>query len=63
MHGSGDNYSLEKMYETQTLWDEYMSESAANYIKIYPNSTLVVIAGLGHGENMYNKCMKTILYL
>jgi len=36
------------MYETQTLWDEYMSESAANYLKSFPESTLVLIAGRGH---------------
>jgi uncharacterized iron-regulated protein len=52
-HGNGNNNNhdmaaLQRMYETQTLWDEYMSESAALYLKQFPQSTLVVIAGLGH---------------
>jgi uncharacterized iron-regulated protein len=51
-HGEGQRNiaALERMYETQTLWDEYMAESAANYIKqqTQNNKYLVVIAGVGH---------------
>lgn len=47
-HGDLNPTGLERMYETQTLWDEYMSESAANYLNQHPQSTLVVIAGRGH---------------
>lgn len=49
-HGGSnhDMAALQRMYETQTLWDEYMSESAALYLNQFPESTLVVIAGLGH---------------
>jgi uncharacterized iron-regulated protein len=36
------------MYETQTLWDEYMAESAAIFIDRNPSKTLLVIAGTGH---------------
>ena len=44
LHGA-DQQKMERMYETQTLWDEYMSESAVNYLKKFPSSTLVLIAG------------------
>ena len=47
--GNGDTDLLDRMYQTQTLWDEYMSESVSNYAKLFPKSKVVVIAGLGHG--------------
>lgn len=47
-HFAQDPSQLERLYETQTLWDEYMSESAALYLEKFPASTLVIIAGLGH---------------
>ena len=40
--------SLQRMYEAQTLWDEYMAESSAFYIKSNPSHLLLVIAGVGH---------------
>ena len=40
--------ALENMYQAQTLWDEYMAESAANYIAKNPTAILLVIAGVGH---------------
>eukprot|EP01039_Chlorochromonas_danica_P011223 gene11223-12520_t len=48
VHGINDPAVVERYYETQTLWDEYMSESAALYLKANPEDTLVVVAGLGH---------------
>lgn len=48
VHSQLDGRTLEHMYQTQTLWDEYMSESAAQYLTAFPSSTLVLIAGLGH---------------
>jgi len=39
---------LQHMYEAQTLWDEYMAESASNYVNANPDQTLMVIAGAGH---------------
>jgi uncharacterized iron-regulated protein len=39
---------LQHMYEAQTLWDEYMAESASNYVNDNPDQTLMVIAGSGH---------------
>jgi len=50
-HGNTDTSkaALERMYETQTLWDEYMAESASNYLKQTNNDKyLVIIAGIGH---------------
>ena len=47
-HFVNDPSQLDRLYETQTLWDEYMSESAAQYLDKFPTSTLVIIAGLGH---------------
>jgi uncharacterized iron-regulated protein len=44
---------MQHLYEAQTLWEEYMSESAANYLKRYPNHKLLVIAGLGHVLGRY----------
>lgn len=39
---------FERMYEAQTLWEEYMSESASMFLKSNPETTLVVLAGKGH---------------
>ena len=39
---------LERMYQAQVLWDEYMSETASNYIQENKDKYLIVIAGLGH---------------
>lgn len=52
--GHGDAVSNEstvfmnRLYEAQTLWDEYMAESASNFVKGNPNTKLMVIAGSGH---------------
>lgn len=53
MGASGDIHqmnsaAMQNMYEAQTLWDEYMAESAANYARRNPNQILLVIAGAGH---------------
>ena len=48
-HGSRvPQEKLAKMYEAQTLWDEYMAESAAKYMDSHPDSRLVVLAGASH---------------
>ena len=39
---------LYKYYQAQTLWDEYMAESAAKYMDSHPDSRLVVLAGASH---------------
>lgn len=40
--------SMQKLYEAQTLWDEYMSETAARHVAKHPEQMLLVIAGVGH---------------
>jgi uncharacterized iron-regulated protein len=43
-----DSSASQRLYETQCLWDEYMADSAGQYITKYPSHTLVIIAGYGH---------------
>eukprot|EP01035_Chromulina_nebulosa_P022434 gene22434-29050_t len=50
-HGGSNGLSklqIEHLYESQTLWDEYMSESVSDFIKSNRAVTLLVIAGSGH---------------
>ena len=47
-HGKINGALFQKLYESQTLWDEYMAESASNFIQSNPYVTLLVIAGSGH---------------
>ena len=47
-HGTMESDAFTRMYEVQTLWDEYMAESAAMYNDQHPDDLLVVIAGVGH---------------
>ena len=62
-HGVLKGASLQRLYDTQCLWDEYMAESATNYLNINPQSTLVVIAGSGHvigRHGLPNRIMKRL---
>lgn len=43
--GSGD---FERFEEVQLLWDEFMAERAAEYLKEHPGRRLVILAGNGH---------------
>eukprot|EP01041_Mallomonas_annulata_P009966 gene9966-20727_t len=48
-HVPSNREALDRMYQAQTLWDEYMAESAANYIQSSaPDSILCIIAGATH---------------
>jgi uncharacterized iron-regulated protein len=47
-HGNVKSDAFNRMYEVQTLWDEYMAESASMYAKDHADDLLVVIAGVGH---------------
>ena len=47
MH-SGADRDFDRFLQVQLLWDEYMAESAAAYLKRHPNRKLVVLAGSGH---------------
>ncbi|GAB0495447.1 hypothetical protein MMPV_006748 [Pyropia vietnamensis] len=42
---------LRHYYEAETLWDEYMAESAAAVLEADPACRLVVLAGTAHVEN------------
>lgn len=47
--GASDDPGLERMYEAQCLWDDYMADSAALVFDSQSrDSLLVVIAGVGH---------------
>eukprot|EP00904_Undaria_pinnatifida_P011366 jgi/Undpi1/735/HiC_scaffold_10.g04199.m1 len=47
-HGRGmDSEAMGRMYEAQTLWDEYMAETASQYIK-RAGGRMVLLAGNGH---------------
>ncbi|TFJ87611.1 hypothetical protein NSK_000962 [Nannochloropsis salina CCMP1776] len=45
--------ALERLYEAQTLWDEYMAESAARLLEADPRSRMIVLAGTNHIQNRY----------
>mmetsp|Transcript_38115 Transcript_38115/g.38803 ORF Transcript_38115/g.38803 Transcript_38115/m.38803 type:complete len:385 (-) Transcript_38115:174-1328(-) len=48
-HLPSSDQGWQHMYEAQTLWDEYMAETAANYISQAPSDSLLcVIAGVNH---------------
>lgn len=47
-HSISNDETIENMYETQTLWDEYMSDSASHYLLSNPSNLLLCIAGIGH---------------
>ncbi len=36
------------LYQSQILWDETMAETIANYLKKYPRTIMIVLAGNGH---------------
>lgn len=48
MHLHGGDGGFERFMQVQLLWDEYMAESAANYLRKNPSRKLVVLAGSGH---------------
>ena len=40
---------VQRMYESQSLWDEYMAQSCANFLeKDTKKKTLIVMAGIAH---------------
>ena len=51
-HGeaANDPDALQRMYESQVVWDEYMSESAALWLQRHPTACMCVLAGTGHVE-------------
>lgn len=47
MHPHSDK-QFDKFLQVQILWDEYMADSAASYLREHPDRQLVVLAGSGH---------------
>lgn len=45
---SGSDRRFDRFLQVQLLWDEYMAESAADYLQRNPGRKLVVLAGSGH---------------
>lgn len=45
-HPEGNSFA--NFVDGQVLWDEYMAETAANYLRNHPDSRMVILAGLGH---------------
>jgi len=45
--GYKQNPKLDKIYESQALWDEYMAETASKYLG-YRGGRMVVLAGVNH---------------
>lgn len=43
-----DPDALDRMYQAQCLWDEYMAESVSRQVAQARDSLFVVIAGVGH---------------
>jgi uncharacterized iron-regulated protein len=50
MHPKDDDADFEHFLEVRLLWDEGMAERAADYLERHPQTTLVVLAGVGHVE-------------
>lgn len=48
-NGDGDE-TLKRYYQVQVLWEEWMSQSAANSLKLNPGARLVTLIGSGHVE-------------
>lgn len=48
-HPHGGNF--ERFYSIQTLWDETMAQTAADYLRGAKGSLIVVLAGHGHIDN------------
>lgn len=58
--GAGEK-NFENFLDAQLLWDEGMAERAAHYLKEYPNSRMVVLAGTGHlvyGQGIPNRLLR-----
>jgi uncharacterized iron-regulated protein len=48
-HGGKSNSSdFENFFRAQILWDETMADAIANYVKINPDSQVIVLVGQGH---------------
>lgn len=48
LHPYAGDGKFERFMQVQLLWDEYMAESAADYLRKNPTRKLVILAGSGH---------------
>jgi uncharacterized iron-regulated protein len=48
MHGNGRGNKFSGFLQAQSIWDETMAETVANYLKNNPDTRMAVIAGRGH---------------
>ncbi len=46
--GNSNSSDFEKFFLAQILWDETMADAIANYVKINPDSQVIVLVGQGH---------------
>ena len=54
IHGKETNLrNFNQFFQAQTLWDETMADSAANFLADNPASKLVILAGNGHVRHKY----------
>ncbi|CAN0444377.1 unnamed protein product, partial [Discosporangium mesarthrocarpum] len=49
-HGETDDATFQRMYESQTLWDEYMADTASRFLK-KNGGRMVMLAGSKHIES------------
>ncbi len=49
-HPKAKELDFERFLAVQVLWDESMAERAADYLRQYPDRSLVILAGSGHLE-------------
>lgn len=50
-HGSGGQMqmpSADRIYTAQVMWDEFMADGSAKWLKANPNGHLIILAGNGH---------------
>jgi len=48
IHPTASDKEFERFMQVQLLWDEYMAESAADYLQKNPGRKIVILAGSGH---------------
>ena len=48
LHGGLDADRFERFLEVQSVWDEYMAQTAADYLARHPRKTLAVLVGSAH---------------
>lgn len=52
-HGTAEKGVLDRYYQVQVLWEEWMSQSVALSLKDKPDTRMVALIGSGHVEGRY----------